>query len=290
MQIVGGVIDLGMPISEVVGQTATQVIRRALEAGVIKIVQSTQPRTHNLAALDRGHIRHLKEELQSTTLTEDSRMFFESQIDRAIYRKLAGLKRPGTQSGFAEVQSLAATHRLIASIMIHHPNLIDRSASLNPFNDLPVYAKGYRREGHLSGTPAVLADGTTNPQVSKTTRTPDGAIWTSRDRFNEPSILIEYEAGTGQMLLESHLELALWLSSRWKKTVTLLVVTSPVSHQKVRNEIRNFDAEDIAQKFYFDWPGANVDIRILRMRDAMHECPLHSSLAEEIHLSAGLLV
>jgi hypothetical protein len=170
--------------------------------------------------------------------------------------------------------------------MSHHPATVDRSASLHCINEIPVYVDGTFRAGHPSGLPLRDVDGNIHPKVRSATRTPDGAVWTAWDAPGQPSILIEFEAAPGNLQLESHVETALWASSRWRKSITLVVVTTTSSHASVRNGLTWMGIDDIAAKFRHDWPGADVTVRLVKAHTLADDCPLHGDVAEEFHFSA----
>ncbi len=285
---VGGIGILGLGGKPVDAQAVGQLLRHAERAEAIKAVRAAVvERTSTVARIASDDIKSLRSSLRSARLTPDSAAFAAAQLGRSVHRKKLGLQRPATEHGDAEVASLAHVHRTIGALMTHHPVSIDRSASLYPITGIPVYADHNYRSGHPSGLPLRDVDGSIHPKVRSATRTPDGAIWTAWDGPFEPSILLEFEAAPGNLQLVSHVETALWASSRWGKALTLLIVTTPRSHVSVRREVDWLHVDDIAAKHLYDWPGADVTVRLVRVHTLDADCPLHGDGAEEYRLVAG---
>ncbi|MBU3688540.1 MAG: hypothetical protein B7C54_10450 [Acidimicrobiales bacterium mtb01] len=282
---VGGMGVLGLGTKLVDAQAVGQVLRHAERADAIRAVRPVVlERTSTVARIGSHGIGALRSSLRAARLTRDSALFATVQLGRSVHRKSLGLRRPATDQGAAELASLAQVHRTIGALMLHHPVSIDRSASLYPMTEVPVYKKGNYRAGHPSGLPLRDLDGSIHPRLRSATRTPDGAVWTAWDAPLEPSILIEFEAAPGNLQLESHVETGLWASSKWGKPITLLIVTTPQSHTSVRRGLDWLYIDDIANKYRYDWPGADLTTRLVKAHTLADECPLHGDSAEEYQL------
>lgn len=288
LQQVGGIGVLGLATKVLSPQAVGQLLRHADRNGAIRTVRVTMTeRTSTVARVRHDDIKALRTSLRNVRLSPDSDRFAREQLRRAAHRRLVSLRRPSTDHGIAELESLAQVHRIIGALMTHHPATVDRSASLYPINEIPVYGDGNYRAGHPSGLPLRDDDGSIHPKVRSATRTPDGAVWTAWDAPDQPSIFVEFEAAPGNVQLEAHVETALWASSRWRKPITLVVGTTTSSHVSVRNALTWMGIDDIATKFRHDWPGADVTVRLVKAHTLAAECPLHGDGAEDFHFSAG---
>lgn len=209
-----------------------------------------------------------------SVLPERSRLFAESLAARSVTTHAMAPKTPTSVPAIAEALALETIQQIMAAVYRSHPGAIAMSASLWSLTGVSVYRNGHAHAGRPSALDVRSGLGKSHPSLRSTWRTPDGVMFVPGDDDAEPSLWIEYEGDRSNLHTRDHVYAALAMSSRWAKRLTLVNVVTPEAEAEVLSEVRVIDTDGLVAKGWVDWPGADVDVRVVRHRDAVEGCLL----------------
>jgi hypothetical protein len=211
----------------------------------------------------------MRDEELAEDFSSDVQPFLRWTSERRVARKLNVFRGiPGPGPGLAELVTLGRVQMVIAQLLRGHPDRFWATASKVSIRDL-YEMSGEQRIGSI---PALHSEEVPDGEVSAAGRRswllPDGCLWVAGDQPNEPSVLIEYEAGEGDLPMERHLHTGLLLSSRWHKPMWLLVVTTGRSRAATITSCEALMQSDELGMLKSQYPGADLGVRVVTYTEA----------------------
>ena len=225
--------------------------------------------------------------LDTDAVSADDQFFLQYLASRSSNRRSAAPATPFGHNKQAELSSLKITQSVIGAVLRAHPTEVDFTASLWSVSPVYVFRDGHHYGGLPTGLDQVAEAGTKHPMVRSTQRILDGAMFMIGDSPLRPRLWIEHEAGRTHSRVQHHLAAALQCSSRWNRTIDLVIVVSSQARKVVEREIHQFlQSRYVEYGGQFEAPGASVNLHVVGERSAQHCCPLHGDalLREEVRI------
>jgi hypothetical protein len=225
--------------------------------------------------------------LDTDAVSADDQFFLQYLASRSSNKRSAAPPTPFGRNKQAELSSLKITQSVIGAVLRAHPTEVDFTASLWSVSPVYVFSDDHHYGGLPTGLDQISEAGINHPMIRSTQRILDGALFMSGDSPFRPRLWIEHEAGRTHSRVQHHLAAALQRSSRWNRTIDLVIVVTSAARKVVEREIHSFlQSRYFEHSGQFEAPGARVNLHVVGERVAQRGCPLHGPalLREEVRI------
>ncbi len=224
----------------------------------------------------RGLKNEVGECLDTDAVSANDQHFLKYVAGRSSNRRSAPPSTPFSHNKQAELSSVKITQSVIGAVLRSHPTEVDFTASLWSVNPVYVFRDNHQYGGLPTGLDQVMEAGIRHPMIRSTQRILDGALFMSGDSPYRPRTWIEHEAGRTHSRVRHHLAAALQCSSRWNRTIDLVIVVNSAARKVVEREIHLFlQSRYFEHGGQFEAPGASVNLHVVTERSTQRGCPLH---------------